>query len=395
MPGGLADRLPPAGSRGSTAPAGPDADLLLLELGAEVPATWPRRSRPGGPRAARRWPCVRPATRRRCRRGGRRRRRHADHPARRGRAAPAPGAAGGHGRAGGGAPAPRRPVRTLSRQGQGPTGTRPAGLGPASRGRAARRSPTRSRSRWLPPFRRPSWSTSRRRHRSRPCCSAGPWTCCWSRGPSRSRPRSRRWTAPEAWRRCCWRRMPGRPACAELPPQIDLLQLPVPTLLARQRLALALRIGGAAPLAARTAAGRLGAAAARRPDRALQSGRLPRLSARGGRTTPPWWRSSSTGWTSSTRWPATPPATARWPSSAHSCGGHCGQRISRRIWAAAASPWPSPGRPGSSSSGCGAGSSCEVGDGLLAGAEALPVRGAPAQRLARLFGDLRRLRPAA
>jgi GGDEF domain-containing protein len=37
----------------------------------------------------------------------------------------------------------------------------------------------------------------------------------------------------------------------------------------------------------------------------------------------------------------------------------------------------------------------EVGEGLLAGAEALPVRGAPAQRLARLFGDLRRLRPAA
>ena len=31
----------------------------------------------------------------------------------------------------------------------------------------------------------------------------------------------------------------------------------------------------------------------------------------------------------------------------------------------------------------------------LAAAEALPVRGAPAQRLSRLFADLRRVRPAA
>ena len=41
----------------------------------------------------------------------------------------------------------------------------------------------------------------------------------------------------------------------------------------------------------------------------------------------------------------------------------------------------------------------EIGDGVdwgvLAVAEGLPVRGAPAQRLARLFGDLRRVRPAA
>ena len=32
---------------------------------------------------------------------------------------------------------------------------------------------------------------------------------------------------------------------------------------------------------------------------------------------------------------------------------------------------------------------------MLAAAEDLPIRGTPAQRLARLFGDLRRLRPAA
>ena len=52
----------------------------------------------------------------------------------------------------------------------------------------------------------------------------------------------------------------GPPWALELPPQVDLLRLPAPMPLARVRLALALRIARAAPLAARAAARRSAAA---------------------------------------------------------------------------------------------------------------------------------------
>ena len=186
----------------------------------------------------------------------------------------------------------------------------------------------------------------------------------------------------------------GSPSLAELPPQIDLLQLPVPTLLARQRLALALRIGclrrwlrappldGSAPLLLDALTGLynqgafldyLRAAGGDAALVALEFDRLDELN-------------TLAGYATGNRALAQLGAQLRRALRAEDFAAHLGggrfavavsravpqqlERMRRRL-------------------------QLEVGDGLLAGAEALPIRGAPAQRLARLFGDLRRLRPAA
>jgi GGDEF domain-containing protein len=186
----------------------------------------------------------------------------------------------------------------------------------------------------------------------------------------------------------------GPPGADELPSQIDLLQLPVPTLLARQRLALALRVGGlrrwlrapplegSAPLLLDALTGLYNQGAfldylrAAGEDAALVALEFDRLDE----------LNLMAGYATGNRALAQLGAQLRRALRAEDFAAHLGggrfavavsrpgrqqlERLCRRL-------------------------QLEVGEGLLAGAEALPVRGAPAQRLARLFGDLRRLRPAA
>ncbi|MFL5333003.1 MAG: diguanylate cyclase domain-containing protein [Geminicoccaceae bacterium] len=186
----------------------------------------------------------------------------------------------------------------------------------------------------------------------------------------------------------------GPPGLDELPPQIDLLQLPVPILLARQRLALALRVGGlrrwlrapplegSAPLLLDALTGLYNQGAfldylrAAGEDAALVAlafDRLDELNLIAG---------YATGNRALAQLGAQLQRALRAEDfAAHLGGGRFAVAVSR------------PGRQQLERM-------CrrlqlEVGEGLLAGAEALPVRGAPAHRLARLFGDLRRLRPAA
>lgn len=186
----------------------------------------------------------------------------------------------------------------------------------------------------------------------------------------------------------------GPPTLDQLPPQIDLLPLPVPTLLARQRLTLALRVGGlrrwlrAPPLDGSASLlldaltglynqgaflDYLRAAGGDAALVALEFDQLDELNALAG---------YATGNLALAQLGAQLRRALRAEDfAAHLGGGRFAvavsgadakqlERLRRRL-------------------------QLEVGEGLLAGAEPLPSRGAPAQRLARLFGDLRRLRPAA
>ena len=185
----------------------------------------------------------------------------------------------------------------------------------------------------------------------------------------------------------------GSPSLAELPPQIDLLQLPAPTLLARQRLALALRIGclrrwlrvppldGSAPLLLDALTGLynqgafldyLRAAGGDAALVALEFDRLDELN-------------TLAGYATGNRALAQLGAQLRRALRAEDFAAHLGGgRFAVAVSRAGpqqlehAAPSPDGGRPRSAGRGRGA---------------TYPRR--PAQRLARLFGDLRRLRPAA
>lgn len=190
----------------------------------------------------------------------------------------------------------------------------------------------------------------------------------------------------------------GPPTALELPPQVDLLPLPAPMALARLRLALALRIGelrrrlrvpplgdaGGLLLDALTGLYNQGAfldylrvTGEQRALIGLEHDRLEQLNRVAG---------YAEGNRALARLGRTLARSVRAEDfAAHLGGGRFAvavavssrQQLERlrcrlEVTAAAGEPWR-----------------------VLTSAEGLPARGAPAQRLARLFGDLRRLRPAA
>ena len=217
-------------------------------------------------------------------------------------------------------------------------------------------------------------------------------------GPARGGPRrlSRR---RKASRRCSWPAHAGPPWALELPPQVDLLSLPAPMPMARCRLALALRmatlrrwlreppLGAARSLLVDSLTGLYNHGAfldylrMAGEERALIGLEHDRLE----------WINRQAGYAAGNRGPG----RAR-PSP---CAGASGRTTSRRISAAAASPWRSRGRAGPGSSGCAAGSrrpSPRTSHGRCwRRRKRCPCAARPPQRLSRLFGDLRRLRPAA
>lgn len=190
----------------------------------------------------------------------------------------------------------------------------------------------------------------------------------------------------------------GPPTTLELPPQIDFLPMPAPLALARIRLALALRIaetrrwlrapplGGAARLLRDALTGLynqgafldyLGIAADTKVLVGLEPDRLDEINrvagyAAGNRAL----AALGHELTRSVRAEdfAAHLGGGRFAVAVQASGREQLERLRCRLEAtvAAGAPWR-----------------------LLTSAEALPARGAPAQRLARLFGDLRRLRPAA
>jgi GGDEF domain-containing protein len=190
----------------------------------------------------------------------------------------------------------------------------------------------------------------------------------------------------------------GAPWALELPPQIDLLSLPAPVPLARVRLALALRItalrrwlrepplGTARDLLIDSLTGLYNQGAfldylrTAGEDRALIGLEHDRLD----------WVNQQSGYAAGNRVLAQLGRSLRRRVRAHDLPAHLGGgrfavavpaengaklgRLQRRLQTTVAEdePWL-----------------------MLAAAEDLPIRGTPVQRLARLFGDLRRLRPAA
>jgi GGDEF domain-containing protein len=190
----------------------------------------------------------------------------------------------------------------------------------------------------------------------------------------------------------------GPPWALELPAQVDLLSLPAPTPLARARLALALRtaalrrwlreppLGEARGLLVDGLTGLHNQGAfldylrLAGEDRALIGIEHDRLD----------WINQQAGYAAGNRVLAQMGWSLRRRSRAQDFAGHLGggrfalavvehdrsklERLRGRLQSTVAEdePWQ-----------------------LLAAAEPLPIRGAPAQRLARLFADLRRLRPAA
>jgi GGDEF domain-containing protein len=190
----------------------------------------------------------------------------------------------------------------------------------------------------------------------------------------------------------------GPPTALELPPQVDLLPLPAPLALARMRLALALRIGelrrwlrspplgdaGALLLDGLTGLYNQGAfldylrvMGEQRALIGLEPDRLDQLNQTAGYAT------GNRALASMGR--ALAAYVRAEDFAAHLGGGRfvvavaaAGRQQLERLCCrltttiAAGAPWR-----------------------VLASAEGLPARGTPAQRLARLFGDLRRLRPAA
>jgi GGDEF domain-containing protein len=190
----------------------------------------------------------------------------------------------------------------------------------------------------------------------------------------------------------------GAPWALELPPQVDLLSLPAPMPLARVRLTLALRIvalrrwlrepplGKAQGLLIDSLTGLYNQGAfldylrAASDDRALIGLEHDRLD----------WINQQSGYAAGNRILAQLGQSLRRRVRAHDFAAHLGggrfavaaaatsrpklEQLAHRLQATVAEnePWQ-----------------------ILAAAEYLPTRGTPAQRLSRLFGDLRRLRPAA
>ena len=190
----------------------------------------------------------------------------------------------------------------------------------------------------------------------------------------------------------------GPPWALELPPQVDLLSLPAPMPLARVRLALALRIvalrrwlrepplGEAQGLLIDSLTGLYNQGAfldylrTAGEDRALIGLEHDRLD----------WINQQSGYAAGNRILAQLGQSLRRRVRAHDFAAHLGggrfavaaartsrpklERLAHRLQATVAEnePWL-----------------------MLAAAEGLPSGGTPAQRLSRLFGDLRRMRPAA